>query len=73
MTIICSDKATSTLPLQQTFFICRLFLACSATSIYFHMPPCYEGHSMVMNVSLDTANINAINISTPGFRIWQHL
>ena len=27
---------------------------------------------MVMNVSLDTANINAINISTLDFRIWQH-
>ena len=28
---------------------------------------------MMMNVSLDTTNINAINISTPDFRIWQHL
>ena len=27
---------------------------------------------MVMNVSLDTANINAISISTLDFRIWQH-
>ena len=27
---------------------------------------------MMMNVSLDTANINAVNISTPDFRIWQH-
>ena len=27
---------------------------------------------MVMNVSLDTTNINAINISTLDFRIWQH-
>ena len=27
---------------------------------------------MVMNVSLNTANINTINISTLGFRIWQH-
>ena len=26
----------------------------------------------MMNVSLDTANINAINISTLHFRIWQH-
>ena len=26
---------------------------------------------MVMNVSLDTANINAINILTLDFRIWQ--
>ena len=27
---------------------------------------------MMVNVSLDTANINAINISTPDFRIWLH-
>ena len=28
---------------------------------------------MMMNVSLDTANINASNISIPEFGIWQHL
>ena len=27
---------------------------------------------MMMNVSLGTTNIFAINISTPDFRIWQH-
>ena len=27
---------------------------------------------MIMNVSLDTASITAINISTLDFRIWQH-
>ena len=27
---------------------------------------------MVINVSLDTANINTINISTLDLRIWQH-
>ena len=27
---------------------------------------------MMMNVSLDTANTNAINVSTLDFRIWQH-
>ena len=27
---------------------------------------------MMINVSLDTANINAINISAPDFRIWPH-
>ena len=26
----------------------------------------------MMNVSLDTANINAINISTLDYRMWQH-
>ena len=72
MTVICPDKATSTEPLQQPFHILRLSPACHATSRYFHLPPHYEDHSMVINISLDTANINAINISTLDFRIWQH-
>ena len=64
MTIICQDKTTSTVPLQQPFHILSLFHVCSTTSIYFYLPPCYKDHSMVMNVSIDTAGINAINIST---------
>ena len=51
MTIICPDKATSTEPLQKPFHILGLSPACSTTSRYFHLPPCYEDHSMVMNVS----------------------
>ena len=69
--IICPDKATSTVPLWQSFLL-RLSPSCSATSRYFHLPPCYEDHTMIMNVSLDTTNINAVNISTPDVRIWQH-
>ena len=72
MTIISPDKATSTVLLQQLFHILRLFPACSATSRYFHLPPCYEDHTMMMNASLDMTNINAVNISTPDIRIWQH-
>ena len=33
---------------------------------------CYEDHMIMMNVPLDTTNINAINISTLHFRICQH-
>ena len=72
ITIICSDKATSTEPLQQPFHILRLSPAHSATSTYFHLPPHYKDHCTVMNVSRDTANINVINISTLNFRIWQN-
>ena len=72
MTIIYPDKATSTVYLQKSLHIVRLSHACSATSNYFHLPPRNEDYSMVMNVSKDTANINAINISTLNFRIWQH-
>ena len=69
MTIICTDKVTSTVPLQQPIHILRLSSSCSATSNYFHLLPHYKDHYMVMNVSLETANINTINISTLDFRI----
>ena len=72
ITIICPDKATSTVPLQQPFRILRLTSACSAISKYFHPPPCYEDHTIMINACLDTSNINAINISTLGLMIWQH-
>ena len=70
--IICPDKFTSIVPLEQPFHILRLPPVCSVTSIYFHLLSHYEDHTIMMNVSLDTANINAINISTLDFRIWQH-
>ena len=72
VTIFYPEKATSTVPLQTPFQTLRLSPACNATSNYFHLLPHYEDHSVVMNVSLDTASINSINISTLDFRIWQH-
>ena len=71
MTIICPDKDTSTVHFQQPLHILRLSPLCKTMSNYFHLSPHYKDHSMVMNVFLDTANINAINISTVDFRIWQ--
>ena len=73
MTKIFPDKATNTIPLQQLSDIQRISPAYSVTSNYFHLHPHYEDNSMIMNVSLDTSNINAINISTLDFIIWQHL
>ena len=37
------------------------------------IPPHYEDDSLVMNVSLDTDNNNAIDISTLNLRIWHYL
>ena len=67
ITIIFPDKAMSTVPLQQPFHI-----LCRATSRYFHLPPHYEDHTMTMITSQNATNINAINISTQGVRIWKH-
>ena len=39
----------------------------------FPLPPCYDSHEITVNISLNTANLNVINISSLEFRIWQHL
>ena len=45
----------------------------SAISPNFHLPPCYESPTLEVNISLDMANPNMINISSMNFHIWQHL
>ena len=73
ITLICPNKATSIVPLQQPFHILRLFPTCSATSRYYHLPPHYEDHTVMMNASLDTANIlMQLTFQLLNFRIWQH-
>ena len=39
----------------------------------FHLPPHYENSALEVNISLDMANLNSINISSLDFHIWQHL
>ena len=39
----------------------------------FHLPPHYENSALKVNISLDMANLNMINISSMNFQIWQHL
>ena len=39
----------------------------------FHLPPHYENLTLEVNISLDMANLNLINISLFDFHIWQHL
>ena len=70
ITIICPDKATSAVPLQQPFHILRLSSACSATSRYFHLPLLQGSH-------YDDECISgyckySLNILTSVFRICQH-
>ena len=48
-------------------------MACSATSANFYLPPRYETPVLNVNVSLDWANIRAINITALHFRVWQHV
>ncbi len=73
LTMICPEKASQIVELHEPFHVLRMPPACSATSKHFHLPPRYEDHPMNINISLDQANLNAINVSTPEFRIWQHI
>ena len=48
-------------------------MACSATLANFYLPPRYETPALNVNVSLDQANICAINITALHFHVWQHM
>ena len=71
--IICPDEALRFIPTQTAIHILCLPPAFSAMSQHFHLPPCYETHQLTINISLNTVNLNVMNVSSPQFRIWQHL
>ena len=71
--IICPEEALRFIKTQTPIHILHLPPACSTTSQHFHLPPLYETHQLTINISLNTANLNVMNISSPEFRIWQHL
>ena len=48
-------------------------MACSATSAHFYLPPRYETPILNVNVSLNMANLQLINITALHFCVWQHL
>ena len=48
-------------------------MTCSATSAHFYLPPRYETPVLNVNVSLDMANLQMINIIALHLCAWQHL
>ena len=71
--LICLGKTIQFIAVRRPIHILHLPTACSATSPNFHLPPCYEGPPLEVNISLEMANLNMINISSVNFHIWQHL
>ena len=71
--LICPKKAMETITIQKPVHILRLPTACSATSSNFYIPPRYETPILDVNVSLNMAKLQMINISAQDFHIWQHL
>ena len=73
ITLICPEVATRSITLQKSIHILCLPPTCSATLPHFHLPLHYETQTLTVNISLNTANLNIINISSLDFHIWHHL
>ena len=73
ITLICPEETTKFITVKKPIHILCLPPACSVTLPQFHLPPQYEHPSLTINISLDMANFNIINISSMDFHIWQHL
>ena len=73
ITLICLGETSKFLTIQKPIHILQLPPACSATMPNFDLPPHYGNSALEVNISLDMANLNMINISSVDFHIWQHL
>ena len=71
--LICPEKPLETIPIRQPLHVLKLPMACSATSANFYLPPRYELPILNVNVSLNMANLQAINITALHFCVWQHM
>ena len=71
--LICPEEVPRFIKIQTPIHIPQLPPACSTTSQHFCLQPCYETHELTISLSLNTANLNIINISSLEFRTWQHL
>ena len=59
--------------MKKPIHILQLSPAYSTTSPHFHLPQHYEYPALTVNISLDMANLNMVNISSLDFNIWQYL
>ena len=73
ISLICPKRPMEIIPIQRPLHVLKLPTACSATSANFYLPPRYETPTLNVNVSLDWANICAINITSLHFHVWQHM
>ena len=73
ITLICPGETTKFITVKKPIHILQLPPTCSGTSSNFHLPLHYENSALEVNISLDMANLNTINISLLDFNIWQHL
>ena len=67
VTLICPEKSMEIIPIQQPIHILKLPKACGATSSHFYLPSRYETPILDVNISLNMANLQMINISAQHF------
>ena len=67
ITLIFAAEAPRSVTPQTPLHVLQLQPACGTTSQHFHLPPHYESHDVTINISLNTANLNVINISALEF------
>ena len=71
-TLICLERTTLFIEVRKTSHVLHLPTACSATSLNFHLPLHYESPPLEVNILLDMANLNMINIaSIPSVQVGQ--
>ena len=73
ISLIYPEKTMETIPIRQPLHVLKLPMTCSATSANFFLPPRYKTPILNVNVSLDIANLQAVNITALHFHIWQHM
>ena len=73
ITLICPGKATTFIKVEKPIHILQIPPTCSATLSSFHLPPRYQNSHLEVNISLDMANLNMVNVSSLDFHICQHL
>ena len=67
ISLICPEKPMETIPIRWLLHVLKLPMACSATSANFYLPPRYETPVLNINVSLDMANLQTVNITISTF------
>ena len=73
ISLICPEKPMETIPIRQPLHVLKLPMACSVTSSHFYLQPRYESPVLNVNISLDMANLQTVNITALHFCIWQHI
>ena len=73
ITLICPGKATTFIKVEKPIHILQIPPVWSATSSHFHLPPTYQNSNLEVNISLDMACLNMVNISSLDICIWQDL